>query len=78
MNRNVGGMDRTARLIVGPILAVVGIAAIAGLLSIGEGLAATVVALLLLVVGTVLLVTGGVQKCPINEAAGRNTYEGQD
>lgn len=79
MERNVGGMDRTARLVVGPLLVIVGLAMVVGLVPLSGGAAITVgLPVLLLIVGGVLVGTGGVQKCPINEAAGVNTYERQD
>jgi len=72
MERNVGGNDRIARLVLGPVLIVAALAlyfevlAVAGLLG-----AALIVAGLL--VGAVLLVTGAVGYCPINRALGRDT-----
>ncbi len=74
MDKNVGGMDRNARLVVGPVLAVVGLVLLAGLVSIGQGMLYTVVVpALLLVVGVVLSVTGYTQKCPLNSLLGVNT-----
>jgi hypothetical protein len=74
--KNVGGLDRNARLVLGPVLAVVGVALAAGLLDLGlaetAGLALAAVAL---VVGVIFIVTGTTQKCPANEIAGINTYD---
>lgn len=70
MDKNVGGIDRTGRIIIGVIVAVAGIAALAGYWAVG-----TVVAGVALVVGAILLVTGTTQKCPVNEAAGIDTTE---
>lgn len=70
MNKNVGGIDRTGRLVIGTILAIGSIAAIAGYVTYG----ATIGAIGLLI-GAILLVTGTTQKCPINEAAGIDTTE---
>jgi hypothetical protein len=70
MNRNVGGLDRSARLIVGSILAIAGIVVAAGFWELG-----TVVGAGALVVGAVLLVTGATQKCPLNSVAGVDTTE---
>lgn len=68
MERNVGGYDRLARLVVGPVLLVVGVAAIAQILPIGLPLAG-----LALVVGAVLFVTAVVRQCPLNTLLGINT-----
>ena len=74
MDTNVGGMDRTARLVVGPILVVVGAALLAGLFSLGEGtVVGLVVPVLALVVGLVLTVTGYARTCPVNSMLGVNT-----
>lgn len=70
MERNVGGIDRTGRIVIGAILAVVGVAALGGYWAIGAAIGG-----LALVVGVTLLVTGTTQKCPINEAAGIDTTE---
>lgn len=76
MKRNVGGIDRSARLVVGPVLVVVGAALALGLFDLGVvGTAAVVLTDLLLVVGAVFVVTGATQKCPANEIAGLDTYE---
>lgn len=76
MNKNVGGLDRKARLIAGPILVAVGVALAAGLLDVGlTGTIGLGVAALLLAVGTIFAVTGATQKCPANEMAGVDTYD---
>jgi hypothetical protein len=69
MEKNVGGTERIARLVVGALLAVAGVAALLGYWAAGA-----VVGGVALVVGAVLFVTGTAEKCPINEAAGRNSY----
>ncbi|MDS0473745.1 DUF2892 domain-containing protein [Natrinema sp. 1APR25-10V2] len=68
MQKNVGGIDRTGRLIVGTVAALAGIAALTGYWAVG-----IVTALVALVIGVILLVTGTTQKCPINDAAGIDT-----
>jgi hypothetical protein len=76
MERNVGGMDRTARVVVGFLLAVASIATVA----FGSGLGSDIqlaVAALLLVVAAVLLATAGAQSCPVNSLLGRDTYRGK-
>lgn len=76
MNRNVGGYDRIARLVVGPVLLVVGAASLAGLLGFAAGTLALALGVGALLVGAVLTVTGVTQKCPLNDVIGLNTYRG--
>lgn len=70
MEQNVGGNDRTARLILGPILAVVGILILVDVVSlsplVGGGL---------VLVGAILLVTGLTRVCILNRLFGINTRE---
>ena len=69
MDKNVGGLDRTARLTVGSLLV---LAAVAGLLGVFElGLT---VGLLGLLVGAILLVTGAAERCPIWLGLRVNTF----
>lgn len=76
MERNVGGVDRTARVVVGFVLAVVSVAIVA----FGAGLgfqvqiAAAAASLLL---AAVLLATAGARSCPVNSLLGRDTYRGE-
>lgn len=70
MDKNVGGIDRSGRIVIGIVVAIAGIAAVTGYWAVGA--VAGAVALL---VGVILLVTGTTQKCPINEAAGIDTTE---
>jgi hypothetical protein len=70
MDRNVGGVDRTGRIVIGVVVATAGVAALAGYVAAGA-----VIGGIALVVGAILLVTGTTQKCPINEAAGIDTTE---
>jgi hypothetical protein len=75
MEKNVGGIDRIARLVFGPILLVVGAAAIAGVgISVSSTLGLAVAGLALLV-GVVFTVTGLTQKCILNELIGLNTLK---
>jgi hypothetical protein len=73
MEKNVGGYDRIARLVVGPILllAAGGIyfefLAVTGLLGAGLIVAG-------LLVGAILVVTGATQVCPLNSVLGIDTY----
>jgi hypothetical protein len=68
MERNVGGLDRTARLVLGPLLAIAGLAIVLGVVTTNVYLGAALV-----VVGAVFLVTGAVQQCPINAVLGVDT-----
>lgn len=72
MDKNVGGIDRSGRIVIGIIVAIAGIAALTGYWGAGA-----VVGVVAVVVGAVLLVTGTTQKCPINEAAGIDTTTGE-
>ena len=68
MERNVGGLDRTARLVLGPLLAIAGLAIVLGFVTTNVYLGAALV-----LVGAVFLVTGAIQQCPINQFLGVNT-----
>lgn len=70
VDRNVGGLDRTGRIVVGLVAVIAGIVALSGYWAVGIA-----VGIVALVVGAVLLVTGTTQKCPINEAVGVDTTE---
>lgn len=75
MKKNVGGTDRIARLVVGPVLLLLGIAGYAGLLALAVGpLPQALTSVILFLVGAILLVTGVVQKCPINRIIGLDTH----
>ncbi|WP_254767318.1 YgaP family membrane protein [Salinilacihabitans rarus] len=71
MKKNVGGFDRTWRLVVGPVLIVVGVAALAGVVAIG-----TVPAAVALVAGAVVLATGLLRTCVLSRLLGIDTYRG--
>ena len=70
MEKNVGGIDRTGRIVVGVILAIAGVAALFEYWTAGAAIGGVAV-----VAGAILLVTGTTQKCPINSAAGIDTTE---
>jgi hypothetical protein len=74
MEKNVGGYDRIARLLVGPLLVLVGAAALGGLFSVAGGTLGLAIAVVAILVGAVFVVTGITQKCPLNNALGLNTY----
>lgn len=78
MQKNVGGYDRIARLVAGPVLVLVGLAGVVGGVSLALGpIPALLVAVLALLVGAVFVVTGLTQKCPLNSALGVNTYRAE-
>lgn len=70
MEKNVGGLDRQSRLVAGAVLGAVSLLILAGQLDLNM-----VLSPVLGVLSLVLLGTGYTQKCPMSEAAGRNTYE---
>ncbi|AXR79093.1 YgaP-like transmembrane domain [Natrarchaeobaculum sulfurireducens] len=71
METNVCAIDRMVRLALGVVLAVVGAAALAGVLAVG-----TTVAAVALVVGLVLLGTATLQLCPLYTVLGIDTCGG--
>jgi len=73
MKKNVGGFDRTWRLAGGALLAIIGVAALVGVVSIG-----TVLPVLLVVFGVVFFATGVLQKCVLNRLVGLDTYRGEE
>jgi hypothetical protein len=77
MQKNVGGFDRTARFVVGPILIIVGLAAFGGLITLAAGTLGLVIAAVALLVGLVLAATAVTQKCPLNDLLGIDTYRGE-
>ncbi|ADB63044.1 hypothetical protein Htur_4224 (plasmid) [Haloterrigena turkmenica DSM 5511] len=76
MQKNVGGYDRGARFVFGPLLAIIGIAALGGLISLAAGTVGFALAAIALVVGAVLTITAVTQKCPMNGLLGIDTYRG--
>lgn len=75
MEKNVGGFDRIARLVVGPVLLVAGIAGYAGWLGLAVGpVPQALAAVIAFLIGAVLVVTGAVQTCPMNRLVGIDTF----
>lgn len=72
MDKNVGGIDRIGRIVIGIVVAIAGIAALTGYWAVG-----TVAGVVAIIIGAILLATGTTQKCPINEAVGIDTTEGE-
>lgn len=70
--KNVGGLDRLLRLIVGPLLLVVAAGATLGAVALSPVLLAVSA-----IAGAVLTVTGLTQKCPLNTLIGLNTFRGR-
>ena len=75
MEKNVGGYDRSARFVLGPLLIIVGAAAFAGIITLSTGTLGLVLAGVAVLIGAVLTVTATTQKCPLNSTIGLNTYE---
>jgi hypothetical protein len=74
MELNVGGGERTARLVVGGLLLLLGIGGYAGLVPVAVGpLPQFLTSVVLAIVGLILVVTGVVQFCPLNALFGRNS-----
>jgi energy-converting hydrogenase Eha subunit C len=79
IGKNVGCLDRTARLALGHILIVVGVAVATGYLDIGfTGTLGLAVAALVLVAGAIFVVTGTTQRCTANQVARINTHNKQN
>jgi hypothetical protein len=74
MEKNVGGYDRLARFVVGPVLLLLGGAGLAGFVTLAAGTLGLALAGLALIVGAILAVTAVTQKCPLNSTLGLNTY----
>jgi hypothetical protein len=74
MKRNVGGYDRIARLVVGPVLFVVGAATLAGVVTPAAGTLGLALGALAVVVGAVLAATAITRTCPLNSVLGVDTY----
>ncbi|ELY92035.1 YgaP family membrane protein [Natrinema altunense] len=76
MQKNVGGFDRGIRVVVGPLLVLIGIAALGGLLSLTAGSLGLALAVIALVSGAVLTTTAVTRKCPINARLSIDTSRG--
>ena len=74
MERNVGGYDRIARLGIGAVLIIVGIAGYVGFVRVAYGpFPQALTSVALGIVGLILLATGVTQMCFLNRLIGRNT-----
>jgi hypothetical protein len=74
MEKNVGGFDRNARLVVGPILLLLGVAVLGDLVTVVAGTTGLAIGVVAALVGAVLLVTGLSRTCPLNSVLGIDTY----
>jgi hypothetical protein len=76
MEPNVGGMDRRARLVIGVLLMALAGVGYAGAVGLAVGpLPQALTAVGIGLIGLVLLVTGAVQRCPINTVLGIDTCD---
>lgn len=74
MQKNVGGADRIARLVIGPVLLVAGIAGYVGLFALAVGpLPQALTSVVVVLAGAILLGTGLLRTCPLNKLLGVNT-----
>lgn len=77
MEKNVGGIDRIARLVLGPVLILVGAVGLYGVEGFAlVGTLGIVLGALAILVGLVFTVTGATQKCVLHEVLGIDTYRG--
>ncbi|SNR44061.1 YgaP-like transmembrane domain [Halorubrum vacuolatum] len=75
MKKNVGGQDRTVRIALGLLSVVMMMVILFFAETFGGPIQVTLVATGLLLLSFVLLGTAGAEKCLINQALGRNTYD---
>ncbi len=73
MDKNVGGYDRIARFVAGPILLALGVASLAGMVTLAEGTTGTALGAIAALIGVVFLGTALIQKCPLNSLLGIDT-----
>lgn len=73
MQQNVGDFDRIVRLVVGPILLLVGIGTFAGVLSLGTGTTGLALATIATLAGLVLVVTAFTRTCLLYSVLGLDT-----
>lgn len=74
MDKNVGGTDRSARLLAGFALLVLGAAGYLGVVTLATGpIPQALASVLAILLGLVLFATGVARKCPINRLLGVNT-----
>jgi hypothetical protein len=76
MEKNVGGYDRIARLVIGPVLIIAALAIYLELVAVTGLLGAALIAAGALI-GAVLLVTGLTRMCVLNSLLGIDTFRGR-
>lgn len=75
VEKNVGGYDRIARAVLGPVFLVVALAGLLGFVSVGSGTAVTVGLVVVLVAGAIMSVTAYTQECLVNQTLGISTLK---
>ena len=78
MEKNVGGYDRIARFVVGPLLVIIAVVAYFEVITLASGLLGAALIWAALAVGLVLVVTATTQQCPLNSVLGFDTFRGED
>lgn len=75
MKKNVGGLDRKVRAVVGTVLVLAGALGYTGVLRLAVGpFPQALTSILAVLVGAALLLTAYSHTCPVNEKLGVNTY----
>lgn len=77
MEKNVGGLDRKLRLVIGAALVLLGAAGYAGLVPVATNIVPqALTSVILALAGLALLATAITRKCMVNSMLGRNTAKG--
>ncbi len=77
MQKNVGGTDKTARLVGGSLLLLAGLLGYTGQVTLAFGpFPQALVSIVFAVIGLILIVTVAAQRCYVNKTLGRNTHNG--
>ncbi len=71
--QNVGGSERVARGVIGPLAIGIGVGSLAGLVAVVGGLAGTVVSVILVLAGLRMCQTAITQRCYMNAVLGRDS-----
>lgn len=78
MEKNVGGWDRKIRIALGLVYTGAMMLVVAFGETFGSRTQVTLIAVILLLLAFLFLGTAGAEKCPVNRALDRNTYDGSD
>lgn len=73
--KNVGGIHRTGRYVLAPVLVALGLAVLTGWLAVAPGVTGAVVGLVAVFAGGVSFLEARTQKCPGYAVMGLNTCE---